>query len=179
MGQSHKTVSTDHNFLRERRAKADSNWGPSAYQPKALPLGQTSSHQVCLSQAFSALHCWRTNQHDRTLRSSSLKLASTSFVSIFTEQPNEASFFHIFRICHTNMPLQFGSPLSQPKTGHVCQGVGRASHWKATVQSWCRFESPVQLGFFLSPRVNFQCRLSYSVCTAPVCNCMQRYRCAR
>ena len=43
-GQSQKTVSTDHNFWRERRAKADSNWGPSAYQPNALPPGQTGSH---------------------------------------------------------------------------------------------------------------------------------------
>ena len=33
-GQSHKTVSTDHNFSRERRAEADSNRGPSAYQPQ-------------------------------------------------------------------------------------------------------------------------------------------------
>ena len=33
-GQSQKTVSTDHNFRRESRAKADSNRGPSAYQPK-------------------------------------------------------------------------------------------------------------------------------------------------
>ena len=41
--QSHKTVSTDHNFWRERRAEADSNRGPSAYQPNALPLGQTGS----------------------------------------------------------------------------------------------------------------------------------------
>ena len=32
-GQSHKTVSTDPNFGRERRAEADSNRGPSAYQP--------------------------------------------------------------------------------------------------------------------------------------------------
>ena len=40
-GQSHKTASTDHNFRRERRAEADSNRGPSAYQPNALPLGQT------------------------------------------------------------------------------------------------------------------------------------------
>ena len=38
-GQSHKTVSTDHNFWREKRAEADSNLGPSAYQPNALPLG--------------------------------------------------------------------------------------------------------------------------------------------
>ena len=36
-------MSTDHNFLRERRAEADSNRGPSAYQPNALPLGQTGS----------------------------------------------------------------------------------------------------------------------------------------
>ena len=42
-GQSHKTVSTDHSFWRERRAEADSNRGPSAYQPNALPLGQTGS----------------------------------------------------------------------------------------------------------------------------------------
>ena len=42
-GQSHKTVSIDHNFLRERRAEADSNRGPSAYQPNALPLRQTGS----------------------------------------------------------------------------------------------------------------------------------------
>ena len=35
-GQSHKTVSRDHNFWRERRAEADSNRGPSAYQPNAL-----------------------------------------------------------------------------------------------------------------------------------------------
>ena len=32
-----KTVSTDHNFRRERRAEVDSN------QPNALPLGQTGS----------------------------------------------------------------------------------------------------------------------------------------
>ena len=42
-GLSHKTVSTDHNFRGERRAEADSNRGPSAYQPNALPLGQTGS----------------------------------------------------------------------------------------------------------------------------------------
>ena len=36
-------MSTDHNFGRERRAEAESNRGPSAYQPNALPLGQTSS----------------------------------------------------------------------------------------------------------------------------------------
>ena len=38
--------STDHNFRRERRAEADSNRGPSAYQPNALPLGQTGSQSL-------------------------------------------------------------------------------------------------------------------------------------
>ena len=37
------TVSTNHNFWRERRAEAVLNQGPSAYQPTALPLGQTDS----------------------------------------------------------------------------------------------------------------------------------------
>ena len=41
-GQSH----TDHSFGRERRTEADSNRGPSAYQPNALPLRQTGSRQI-------------------------------------------------------------------------------------------------------------------------------------
>ena len=42
-GQSHKTVSTDHNSSRERTAETDSNRDRSSYQPNALPLGQTGS----------------------------------------------------------------------------------------------------------------------------------------
>ena len=41
-GQSHKTVS------REMRAEAVSYRGPSAYQPNALPLGQTGSRLLLL-----------------------------------------------------------------------------------------------------------------------------------
>ena len=41
--KNHKTVSTDHNFWREKRAEAVSNRGPFASQPNALPLGQTGS----------------------------------------------------------------------------------------------------------------------------------------
>ena len=37
-----KTVSIN-NFRRERRIEAVSNRGPPAYQPNALPLGQTGS----------------------------------------------------------------------------------------------------------------------------------------
>ena len=49
--QSHRTVSTNHNlFWRERKAEAVSNRGPSAYQPNALPLGQTGSRQPSVCQ---------------------------------------------------------------------------------------------------------------------------------
>ena len=44
---TNKTVSTDHNFWRKRRAEADSNQGPSAYQPSnALLLHQTGSQRT-------------------------------------------------------------------------------------------------------------------------------------
>ena len=44
-GQSHKTVSTTNHHLFEEKGepKHKSNRGPSAYQPNALPLGQTGS----------------------------------------------------------------------------------------------------------------------------------------
>ena len=38
-------MSTYHSFWRERRAEPDSNRGPSAYQPNALPLGQIGSQR--------------------------------------------------------------------------------------------------------------------------------------
>ena len=41
--QSHRTMSTNHNLFEEKRAEAVSNRCPSAYQPNALPLGQTGS----------------------------------------------------------------------------------------------------------------------------------------
>ena len=44
-------MSTDHNFWRERGAEADSNRGPSAYKPNALPLGQTGS-LICVCTRF-------------------------------------------------------------------------------------------------------------------------------
>ena len=57
-GQSHKTVSTDHNLWSERRAEADLNRGPSAYQPTALPLGQTGSQGTHFH--YGSLHTyWR------------------------------------------------------------------------------------------------------------------------
>ena len=55
-GQSHRTVSRNHNpFWRERWAEAVSNRGPSAYQPNALPLGQTGSQ--LLPRIKGTLNC--------------------------------------------------------------------------------------------------------------------------
>ena len=59
---SHKTVSTDRNFRRERRAEADSNRDPSAYQPNALPLGHTSSHITAASEQPFLYTAFRLHQ---------------------------------------------------------------------------------------------------------------------
>ena len=58
-GQSHKTVSTDYNVCRKRTAEADSNQGPSAYQPEVLSLGQTGSQSVFffLQMMLNVLGC--------------------------------------------------------------------------------------------------------------------------
>ena len=46
-GQSHNTVSTNRNLFEEKgEPKRESNRGPSAYQPNALPLGQTGSNTL-------------------------------------------------------------------------------------------------------------------------------------
>ena len=46
VGQSPKTVSTNHILFEEKgEPKRVSNRGPSAYQPNALPLGQTGSQE--------------------------------------------------------------------------------------------------------------------------------------
>ena len=42
-------------FLKRKRAEAVSNRGPSAYQPNALPLGQTGSHVVVVDRFYITL----------------------------------------------------------------------------------------------------------------------------
>ena len=57
-------------FWRERRAEAVSNRGPSAYQPNALPLGQTGSTSQCehilLYKDAGHLHRRRTRKPNCT-----------------------------------------------------------------------------------------------------------------
>ena len=72
-GQSHKTVSTNHNlFWRERRAEAVSNRGPSAYQPSAIPLGQTGSlHAQATGSALYPHSTYLSAGSDQALRAKS------------------------------------------------------------------------------------------------------------
>ena len=56
-GQSHETVSPDHNLRRERRAEAYLNSGPSAYQPNALPLGQTGTQVFEVGETLLTVIC--------------------------------------------------------------------------------------------------------------------------
>ena len=50
--ESHKTVSTDHNFSRERRAEAGSNRGPSAYSLKPYRQAKPAHSMLLLMIAF-------------------------------------------------------------------------------------------------------------------------------
>ena len=56
-GQSHETVSPDHNLRRERRAEAYLNSGPSAYQSNALPLGQTGAQVFEVGETLLTVIC--------------------------------------------------------------------------------------------------------------------------
>ena len=63
-GQSHRTVSTNHNLFEEKgEPKRVSNRGPSAYQPNALPLGQTGSQMIL----FQVQYC--NNKHKVPIKS--------------------------------------------------------------------------------------------------------------
>ena len=106
-GQSHKSVSTDHNFWRERRAEADSNRGPSAYQPNALPLGQ----------AGSLIALYRT-AHFYTQTSSSSVTESLSYISSSSDT----------RSCEWLNPLDTWSVKLVSISWHL---IAKQKHWDA------------------------------------------------
>ena len=60
-GQSQDSVHKPQPFRRERRAEAVSNRGPSAYQPNALPLGQTGSQRDAGGTVGKEIR-WRIHQ---------------------------------------------------------------------------------------------------------------------
>ena len=107
--QSHKTVSTDHRFWRERRAEADSNRGPSAYQPNVLPLGQTGSHRNSYWLVFifrsGKKNCFTKMQRASHVRNSKLieycdssgsKSEATESLSL-GQWPIRGNRIHVFR----------------------------------------------------------------------------------
>ena len=57
--------------------------------------------------------------------------------------------------------------------------VGRTSDWKARPNTDTGSSPRRGKGFFVSPRVSFQCSLSYGVRTVLVCNRMHQHLCAR
>ena len=120
---SHKTVSRDHNFWRERRAEAVSNRGPSAYQPTALPLGQTGS-----------LNC--TPASTRPFVPRPLHEPHFSF-PIYPVQPGQFTQLHVH--CtpasseppphHHHHPAQlFHPPGPALVTSHVCEHTHTHTH---------------------------------------------------
>ena len=83
-GQSHTTVSTEHNIWRERRAKADLNWSPSAYQPDALPLYHTGSQvfltspvDFILPRATGQVYFYTPGQEEAVFLSDSVSVKET------------------------------------------------------------------------------------------------------
>ena len=97
-------MSTNHNFWKERRPEAVSNRGPSAYQPTALPLGQTGSHargRCCWSLLYRAVLHSRAD----SLRSHVILHEWIAFYSAFLNI--NRSGVHIALTCETvfHLPL--------------------------------------------------------------------------
>ena len=71
-GGGERERSTDQNLRRGRRAEAESSRGPSAYQPNALPLGQTGTQAVPNNNTLRLLHqtsCrWSSSSSDVAIR---------------------------------------------------------------------------------------------------------------
>ena len=71
-----KVTKTATNFCRERRAEAESNRGPSAYQPNASPPGQTGPPMRSLSRD-SELRTYPL--HERLLASAVFDVAARKY----------------------------------------------------------------------------------------------------
>ena len=92
-------------FRRERRAVAVSNWGPSAYQPNALPLGQTGSQRedaLLVEFMYLVFTRIRGESYRRLLRSLLLYLCyvfralTNSFVFWLESLAFETKFSRVF-----------------------------------------------------------------------------------
>ena len=98
----HKTVSTDHNFSREKRAKVESNWGSSAFQPNALLLGQTSSQHV----RHFCWCCFTSTETIRTIRDGEPRTATSTFTQLLSSEcdtevqnPIHMQYLQLFSRC--------------------------------------------------------------------------------
>ena len=135
-GQSDKTVSTDHNLWSERRAEANSNRDPSAYQPNGFPLGQTGSQERIQNG-------YRNKSQHRKLTLEK-KWNSTAYLN-----RNRSRDLSITSPCSA-------LPLSYPRSSH-CQ-------WKSyfpqiQIKTVLRAEMPAYMHCMKSGQCNWQWKL--------------------
>ena len=90
-GHSHKTVSTNHNLFEEKVELVQSNWGPSTYQPNAIPLGQT------ISEIYIYIKLW-------------ICLQNLNLILIRQKCASQASNISIFNCNHCIDPAKRLSP---------------------------------------------------------------------
>ena len=103
-GQSHKTVSTDYNFWRERRAEADSNQCPSAYQPNALPLGQTGSQDNAYKPQLTSKksRSWESNRRRPLTSLRPYRWATPAYVSLTLFRQRKTLHFFYRTVLHVS-----------------------------------------------------------------------------
>ena len=113
-------MSTDHNFWKERRAKADLNRGPSAYQPNlALPFGQTGSLLGIINLSLFIL--------SGGSRSGSISVSNgimtTSQSRLINWLPSLVQFSSRWYLCSPKSPYYAFQPVPQ-KFPHRCPWNG-------------------------------------------------------
>ena len=69
-------------FFMRKRAEADSNRGPSAYQPDALPLGQTGSH------IYQPVSIYQLRNSDFFIFLSGQQLVGTTWTAVQLQDPS-------------------------------------------------------------------------------------------
>ena len=113
-------MSTDHSFCRKRRAEADLNRGPSAYQSNALPLGQTG---VCQTWQWPPLshksHRWVSDWQSPPLSHKSHRcvseLAMTTSLPQITQVGVRPSNDHLSPTNHTGGCQHLAMIISLPQ----------------------------------------------------------------
>ena len=87
-------MSINHSFWRQRKTEAESNRGPSAYQPNALPLGQTGSQTARYLTRHIKLSSVNKNRSNATFCSE-----FSVFLKLFSMNSDPACLFRLGFCC--------------------------------------------------------------------------------